>query len=436
MIKKLYLVTILILLALITNKVGAQEPELSSELKSEILDSISQAIDKQAYVYGVDFMRWKTVAAEQQKAFEAARTDEEFAQKVNAAFSQFGVSHLNLRTPKTANERRSGKSTSAGIYGVPQKDGFDVYTVRRGSPAETAGLQAGDVIVSADGKRLEARGLSGIPNQRMNLAVRRNGKLRQVLLEIKEWKLPPDSLIWLNEQTAMISVRAFTDAHYDRKLIEKLFTEADNAKTIVIDLRGNGGGNADNTSHLLDMILPSETKLGTFVEKADVERFKTRFQRDARNMAELVEFAAMTIAAGSVSEEDVQRFTKQFQRAPQNMAELVKFIGPKSRKHYSGRILVVTDRANGSGAEIFAQGVQDLKRGVVVGGQTLGKVLLSDTITLPGKFEMQIVTADYITVTGKRIEGSGVKPDIALNAEIVGSDTQLHKSLLKILANK
>lgn len=67
------------------------------ELKKEILDSISRAIDERAYVYGVDFTRWKVIAAEQQAAFETARTNEEFVQKINAAFKQFGVSHLDLR---------------------------------------------------------------------------------------------------------------------------------------------------------------------------------------------------------------------------------------------------------------------------------------------------------------------------------------------------
>jgi C-terminal processing protease CtpA/Prc len=278
--------------------------------------------------------------------------------------------------------------------------------------------------------------LSGTAGQRIKIEVRRGGKLRQITLEIKEWKLPPDSLQWLNKQTAIISVRSFTDAHYDRKLIEKLFTEAGSAKTIVIDLRGNGGGNADNTSHLLDMILPSGTKLGTFVEKADVKRFAERFRREARNLAELVEYGEMTIAARSVFENDSERFRKQFQRAPQSMAELVEFVGPKSMKQYSGRVLVVTDRACGSGAEIFAQGVQDLKRGTVVGEKTLGKVLLADTIILPGKFELHIVTADYVTVTSKRIEGKGVKPDVMLSSEIVGSDKALHQRISKMLVKK
>ncbi|MEJ7860558.1 MAG: S41 family peptidase [Pyrinomonadaceae bacterium] len=412
---------------------SAQESELSSELKKEILDSISAAIDKQAYVYGTDFSRWKTIADGKLEEFEAARTNQEFAQKVNAALGQFGVSHLNLRTPRAAQANKTGKAAGAGIYGLPKKDGYDVYTVKRGSPAETAGLRAGDLIVSVDGKPIQGNGLSGTAGQRIKIEVRRGGRLRQITLEIKEWKLPPDSLQWLNKQTAIISVRSFTDAHYDRKLIEKLFTEAGGAKTMVIDLRGNGGGNADNSSHLLDMVLPSGTKLGTFVEKADVERFKNRFQRDARNLTELVEYGEMTISARSVFEADRDRFKNQFQREPQTSAELNKFVGPKSRKEYSGRILVVTDRAVGSGAEIFAQGIQDLKRGTVVGEQTIGQVLLADTIILPGKFELHIVTADYITIIGKRIEGKGVKPDVVLSPEIVGSDKALHQRISKIL---
>lgn len=181
------------------------------------------------------------------------------------------------------------------------------------------------------------------------------------------------------------------------------------------------------------MILPSGTKVGTFVEKADVERFKKRFGREARNLTELVESGAMTIAARSVFKADSERFKSQFQRPAETMAELVNFVGPKSRKEYAGRIVAVTDRAGGSGAEIFAQGVQDLKRGTVVGGQTVGKVLLADSVALPGKFELHIATADYITVTGRRIEGKGVKPDIALKPAIVGSDTRLHQALLKFL---
>jgi len=60
--------------------------------------------------------------------------------------------------------------------------------------------------------------------------------------------------------------------------------------------------------------------------------------------------------------------------------------------------------------------------------------LLADSVALPGKFELHIVTADYVTVTSKRIEGIGVKPDVALKPEIVGSDTRLHQALLKFLA--
>jgi len=403
----------------------AQDSGLSSELKKEILDSISQAINKHAYVYGVDFTRWETVAATQQAAFETARTEEEFAEKINAAFSQFGVSHLNLRTPTASAERRSGRTTRAGTSGLLREDGYEIYTVRRGSPAENAGLQAGDIIVSADGKAVPVNGLSGTPGQRMELVVRRRGKTRKHFLEIKEWTLSPNSLVWLNKQTAMISVRSFSDAHYDRKLIEKLFSEADSAKTIVIDLRGNGGGNADNVAHLLDMVLPSGTKVGTFIEKADVERFKNRFNREARDAMELVEIGEMMIYARSISEADRERFRNQNQREAQSSAEMDKFVGPKSGKEYSGRVLTVTDRSNASGAEIFAQGIRDLKRGIVVGVQTDGYVLLGDTVNLPGKFELQLVVADYITVTGKRIEGIGIRPDIALKPEIVGSDKQL-----------
>lgn len=67
------------------------------------------------------------------------------AQKVNAPLNQ-------ARAPEVATALRSGKSRNAGTSGLLEKNGDDVYTVRRGNPAEAAGQHAEDVIVSVDGK--------------------------------------------------------------------------------------------------------------------------------------------------------------------------------------------------------------------------------------------------------------------------------------------
>lgn len=56
------------------------------------------------------------------------------------------------QSPRSRTALRSGKSRNAGTAGLLEKNGDDVYTVRRGNPAEAAGQHTEDVIVSVDGK--------------------------------------------------------------------------------------------------------------------------------------------------------------------------------------------------------------------------------------------------------------------------------------------
>ena len=78
---------------------------------------------------------------------------------------------------------------------------------------------------------------------------------------------------------------------------------------------------------------------------------------------------------------------------------------------YRGRVFVLIDEASGSGAEVFAAGLQESGRAIVIGRQSMGAVLNAREHKLPNGFTVDIPHSDYRTARGVRLEGRGVIPD-------------------------
>jgi carboxyl-terminal processing protease len=80
-------------------------------------------------------------------------------------------------------------------------------------------------------------------------------------------------------------------------------------------------------------------------------------------------------------------------------------------KPFAGRVIILTDEGSASTSEIFAAGLQEAKRALVVGDTTAGAALGSIIEALPGGAVVQIPVADFKTPKGMTIEGRGVQPD-------------------------
>jgi len=79
---------------------------------------------------------------------------------------------------------------------------------------------------------------------------------------------------------------------------------------------------------------------------------------------------------------------------------------------FRGRVAIVVDGCSASTSEIFAGGMQDLKRARIFGTRTAGAALPSFIERLPNGDGFQYATANYVSEGGKRLEGAGVIPDV------------------------
>ncbi|MDQ2855262.1 MAG: S41 family peptidase [Acidobacteriota bacterium] len=106
------------------------------------------------------------------------------------------------------------------------------------------------------------------------------------------------------------------------------------------------------------------------------------------------------------------------------------------RKPYSGPIVILIDGATQSAAEMFAGGLQESGRAIIVGEQSAGNTLPSAIVKLPTGALFQYGFADYETVSGLRLEGHGLTPDVSValsrSSLLAGPDPQLAAALRQI----
>ncbi len=84
---------------------------------------------------------------------------------------------------------------------------------------------------------------------------------------------------------------------------------------------------------------------------------------------------------------------------------------------FAGPVFVLTSRRSLSAAEIAADALKSIGRAKIVGEKTPGAVLSSKLFDIPGGFHLRVPIADYYSITGARLEGAGVTPDVAVSAD-------------------
>lgn len=296
----------------------------------------------------------------------------------------------------------SVSGTYCGIGASLQQDAENksvtIVHVYDGSPAMEAGLQQGDMILTADGYDATEMDLTefvshirGEENSEVHLVIYRNGEEKEFDITRKNLVLPTVSHEMMRDQTGYIDVTEFTDA------TPKQFTEAlEDLKTqgmesLIIDLRSNPGGMLTAVCDMLDEILPE----GLLVYTED--RAGNRKEYNSTDEASL----------------DVP-------------------------------IVVLVDQYSASASEIFAGAIQDRKAGTILGTTTYGKGVVQTIRGLKDGSAFKVTTNRYFTPGGTCIQDVGIKPDVELEYEFLGGendayshelDNQIQKAL-EILNDK
>ncbi len=371
---------------------GPSFAKVTPEEKQENLDKVNDVVENHAFVPGVDFTRVAQFLSTERTDIDKAQDDHEFALAVNAALHKFGFSHIVLITPESAQSRLSQKSVGIGVLLQAEPGGMRILNVFPDSPAEEAGLVAGDLIVEGNGKKPESPvELLGDEGTTLSIKVKHdNGKVQSYeLLRRKYSNVRPETLTWFNKETAVLKVNTF-DVSYNRSNVEDLVKQAEdgNAKNLILDLRSNPGGSILNLVHLMGLLLPPNTPLGTFITRSSVLKYVKEEKGKPTDLAAIAHYSKSLVA----SKDDVP--------------------------YFKGHVAVLINGGSGSASEIAAAALRDDVDAPVVGTKSAGAVLVSIMNQMPDGFMLQFPITDFVTVNGIRLEGTGVTPVVETPAVV------------------
>lgn len=252
-----------------------------------------------------------------------------------------------------------------GIGALIRKIGKYTYIAEpyEGNPAQKAGLMAGDRILEIDGKNMSEKpsdevssALKGPKGSTIKVKVLRNEK-EEISIPITrdEIKLPDVPYAgMLNETVGYIKLNSFTQTAGSDVKKALLDLKQNNAKQIVLDLRGNGGG----------LLIEAVKIVNLFVKKGQlVVNTKGRIQEENRVYKTQDEPVDLTIP-----------------------------------------VVVLIDEGSASASEIVAGSLQDLDRAVIVGNTSYGKGLVQRTYDLKYGSKLKVTIAKYYTPSGRCVQ--------------------------------
>lgn len=261
-----------------------------------------------------------------------------------------------------------GKFGGVGIVVSSEGGKLTVVDPLPGTPAEKAGMKAGDVIIAIDGKPvnsfkpgLATDAMRGLPNSVLELTVQRPGVSEPIDFELTREVINVQSVRGkdLGKDILYARISSFQDSTAAE--LEALLLEHKNMRGLILDLRDNPGGLLDQAIKVSDMFIESGVIVSTVGRsRDDIER----------------EFA-------------------------------------KKRDTYSGfPIVTLINGGSASASEIVAGALQDHKRALIVGTTSFGKGSVQTLVSLPDRSGLKITVARYYTPNDRSIQAKGIEPDI------------------------
>jgi carboxyl-terminal processing protease len=396
---------------------------VSTEVRQETFDIVWRTVKEKHFDPTHGGVDWDKVREQYAPRASAAKSDSEFYGVLRPMLGELQQSHFNIIPPEAVVEDDSPEP-KGGAIGIDLRlvDGQPMITrVVPGSSAEKAGLRPGfiinrvndtgaDQVIAMFAKSKESEAMrtlritrtlmakiNGAPETSVRIAYlderdqpreatvareRLKGEMSQRL-----GNFPPQytefEVTRLAGGVGYIRFNVFVMIVMDR--IKTAIRGMRDAPGIIIDLRGNPGGVGGMAPGIAGVLKNEATSLGTMTMRSGQTRF---------------------------------------------------FVNPQPNP-YLGPVVILTDGGSASTSEIFAGGMQEIGRAVVVGERTTGAALPSIFQKLPTGALFQYAIADFKTPKGMLVEGRGVAPNIEVKlnrrALLDGKDPQLDAAIEEVM---
>ncbi len=262
-------------------------------------------------------------------------------------------------------ETMKGDFVGIGVNFYMYKDSVAIIKPIANGPAEKAGIKAGDRILFANKYKLFGKKISndtlfsklkGEENSEVELTIFRKSINKNLKFKVIRKVVPIKSVdvsVLLNPTTGYIKINRFAETTYDEFKSGLTKLQSQGAKSIIIDVRENGGG---------------------FLE------------------------IATQIADEFLSDKQLIVFTKN------KKGKIDKTFATEDGSFETGKVFVLINENSASASEILAGAIQDNDRGIIIGRRSFGKGLVQREMNFDDGSAVRLTVARYYTPTGRSIQ--------------------------------
>lgn len=292
-------------------------------------------------------------------------------------------------------ENTMGNFVGIGIYMVKdtKTDKIMVLSPIKNSPAEKAGVQPGDYIIKVNDITYTAEQMTEASNKikgeegsTVKLELLRGNETITYEIKRENIKVNPVEAKVLQNNIGYIKFSSFDEdtAEDFKKKYEELNKQG--IKSLIIDLRNNGGGIVTEALEIADYFTPKDSILLYEVDKNNKEEIEKSKNDAIINMP----------------------------------------------------VIILTNENTASSSEILAGALKDLEKAKIVGTKTYGKGVIQEVLSLPDGSGIKITSEEYLTPNKTKINKVGIQPDVEIKLpETVKNildveekdDTQLQKAI-------
>jgi carboxyl-terminal processing protease len=358
---------------------------LSSKDRLEIFEEVWETIDEKYHDPAFNGVNWKAVSDRYLPMVNLAKSDDDFYTVLKKMVGELHDAHTRFHTPRERREREQATAITTGLL-IYEVEGRAVVTfVEPDSQAARAGVEAGMIVRAIDGKpvserlaeaqariggsssdrairlRLYRQLTDGEPASSVKLGLERaDGTTvdvevtRRVVAD-----LPRVASRQLQSGYGYIKLNLWKSPVH--KEFKKALEALRDAPGLIIDLRGNPGGEASEVVKIASYFFNSRVSFGQFISRS---------------------------------------------------GRPINLVTDRDDLIYQGPIVVLVNEGSGSGSELFTGVMQENGRALVIGRQSCGCVLgISRFKKVKGGGELAVSELKYVSPRGQKLEGTGVMPD-------------------------
>lgn len=348
------------------------QPESTRQEKPTLVVSQRSALHREVwktvfdYYYDPDLngVDWVNVGRETHEMLAAAEDVEAVYAVLKTMVEHLGDPHTYVLSPAEVSALETSGFVGVGITSSEHESMEGVSVVLRvspESPAATAGIEPGWLWLNAREVHAQSLTLGSVTTYRF---LDDHEQIQELSLESAIVPKANDQreVRWVDEQLLYLRFDYFEEGIAE--WMAEVLAQHTELRGLILDVRWNPGGFKRELDAMLALLLPENSAIGSVVTRRD---------------RLLPEFTPSVYA-----------------RPPVNVP-----------------VAVLVSPYSASSSEILAAVIRHHQRGPVVGtGRTSGQVLFSPAWKLPAGGLLKVAARDYLSPDGKRLQGSGVEPDV------------------------